>query len=83
MRLLVRPDRSSFQHFLQVCGFLPSKNSSRSCVIAREFCMLAKSADSSENLSPLLSTSSSSAKQHGRTVPMGEASKETQGNTQN
>jgi hypothetical protein len=83
MRFDVRPERSSFQHLRQVCGFSPAKNCSRRRVIAREFCISAKLAFNSENLVPESSVSSSSARQHGRTVPMGEASKLTQGNTQN
>jgi hypothetical protein len=47
------------------------------------FCMAPKLAVFKSNLWPSLSTNSSSAKQQGRTVPMGLVSKLTQGNTQN
>ena len=46
------------------------------------FCMSAKLALSKLNLLPWLSKISSSARQQGRTVPMGLASRLIQGNTQ-
>ena len=83
IRFDVRPARSSIQHLRHVCGFSPAKNCSRRPRMLAEFCMSAKSAVSKLNFSPVSSTNSSSARQQGRTVPMGLASRLTQGNTQN
>jgi len=83
MRLLVRPARSSIQHLRHVCGFSPARNCCRKVFMLLEFCMSRKSASNKLNFSPASLINSSSAKQHGRTVPTGLASRLTQGNTQN
>jgi len=83
MRLLVRPARSSFQHLRQVCGCsLLRKLFLKFCMYSL-FCTVAKSVVISLYLLPNSSLISSSAKQQGRTVPIGLVSKLIQGNMQN
>src|SRR5210317_1755557 len=83
MRFDVLPERSSFQHLRQVCGFLPSKNSCLSFCMYSLLCTSFRSVVSKLYLFPSLSFISSSAKQQGRTVPIGDVSRLTHGRTQN
>ena len=77
------PESSTAQHFLQVSGFLPSKNSCRK----RCICLLSLACSIVVspilNLFPRLSFNSSSAKQQGRKVPIGLVSILTHGKIQN
>ena len=83
IRFDVRPARSSFQHLRHVCGCSPAKNCCRNPRMDSLRCMLSKLAVLKLNFWPESSRISSSARQQGRTVPMGDASKLIQGSTQN